>query len=344
MILQRPDIGEHEGRYPLIVQRTLMRIVLWLALALIATPGLAQTPARFSFAIVGDAPYSAFEEAVFAQMLQETNEEDLAFVVHIGDIKSSGSPCSDELYRQRKRMFQASRHPFILVPGDNDWTDCHRNTAGGYDPLERLARLRQVFYADDLSLGLSPLKLERQSDDPAAAAAFREYRENVRWVLNGVLFIGLNIPGSNDNYGRTPQMDTEHALRGRANAAWLAQGFDLARKMDYAAVFVFIQADPDFELSFLRRKSDGYAVFKKKLLAHTLAFGKPVVLVHGDSHRFRVDQPLLDPATRARVERFTRIESFGSPLVDWIKVTLDPDQPKLMSIRTGKPLNPGQQF
>jgi len=52
----------------------------------------------------------------------------------------------------------------------------------------------------------------------------------------------------------------------------------------------------------------------------------------------------LDPATRARVEQFTRIESFGSPLVDWIKVTLDPDQPKLMSIRTGKPLNPGQQF
>ncbi|MGP1679353.1 MAG: hypothetical protein ACTS6J_19635 [Burkholderiales bacterium] len=323
-----------------------MRIVLCLVLALLAGLAQAENPARFSFAIVGDAPYSTFEEAVFAQMLQETDAEDLAFVVHVGDIKSGGSPCSDELYEQRKRMFQLSRHPFILVPGDNEWTDCHRKSAGGYDPLERLARLRQVFYAGDLSLGLSTLKLERQSDDPGSAAAFREYRENVRWVVNGVLFIGLNIPGSNDNYGRTPQMDTEHALRGRANAAWLAQGFDLAQKMDYAAVFVIIQADPHFERSLRRpaNVTDGYAQFRQELLAHTLAFGKPVVLVHGDGHRFRVDQPLLDPATRARVGQFTRIESFGSPLLDWIKVTLDPGKPEFMSIRTGKPVNPESQY
>jgi hypothetical protein len=153
-----------------------------------------------------------------------------------------------------------------------------------------------------------------------------------------VLFIGLNIPGSNDNYGRTPQMDQEHAQRGRANAAWLAQGFELARKKDYATVFVVIQADPEFETSVLRLGVDAYAAFKQALFEHTLAFGKPVVLVHGDTHRFRVDQPLVDPATHARVAQFTRIESFGSPFVDWIKVTLDPARPGLMSIRTGKPV------
>lgn len=323
-----------------------MRIILWLALALIAGLAQAQTPARFSFAIVGDAPYNDFEETVFAQMLEEINQEELAFVVHVGDIKSGRSPCSDELYEQRKRMFQASRHPFILVPGDNDWTDCYRKPAGAYDPLERLDRLRQVFYADDMSLGQNQVKLERQSDDPDTAAAFRAYRENVRWMAGGLLFIGLNIPGSNDNYGRTPQMDAEHAQRGRANAAWLAQGFDMAKKNGYAAVLIFIQANPDFDLSYLRRANrvDGYAAFKKELLAHTLAFGKPVVLVHGDTHRYRVDQPLYDPATLKRVEQFTRIESFGSPFVDWIRVSLDPDKPRLFSVRTGKPLNPGQQF
>ena len=323
-----------------------MRIVLWLALSLIAGLVQAQTPARFSFAIVGDAPYNDFEETVFSQMLEEINQQDLAFVVHVGDIKRGRSPCSDELYEQRKRMFQASRHPFILVPGDNDWTDCHRKAAGAYEPLERLARLRQVFYADELSLGQRTLKLERQSDDRAADTRFREYRENVRWVVNGVLFIGLNVPGTNNNFGRTPQMDAEHEERGRANAAWLRQGFELARKNGYAAVFVCIQANPDFDLSYLRRvnRADGYAAFKKELLAHTLAFGKPVVLVHGDTHRFRVDQPLYDPATLKRVEQFTRIESFGSPFVDWISVSLDPDKPRLISVRTGKPLNPGQQY
>ena len=39
------------------------RLVLGLALALMATLGQAQAPARFSFAIVGDAPYNDFEES-----------------------------------------------------------------------------------------------------------------------------------------------------------------------------------------------------------------------------------------------------------------------------------------
>lgn len=322
------------------------RVLLWLLLTLCADWAEAQAPARFSFAIVGDAPYNRQEERRFAEMLDEINQENVAFVVHVGDIKSGSSPCSDELYQERKRMFQASRYPFILVPGDNDWTDCHRKGAGGYDPLERLSRLRQVFYADASSLGQTTLRLQRQSADPAADPRFREYRENMRWVMDGALFIGLNIPGSNNNFGRTPQMDAEHAQRGQANAAWLRQGFDLARDKGYAAVFVFIQANPDFDLSYLRRinHTDGFAAFKQELLAHTLAFGKPVVLVHGDTHHFRVDQPLIDPAALKRVERFTRIESFGSPFVDWIKVTIDHDNPKLFFVGSGWRANVRQPF
>jgi hypothetical protein len=315
----------------------MMRALVLLLLALAPGWPQAETPLRYAFAIVGDAPYDAREEGMFVQMLDEINKDNLAFVVHVGDFKSGSSPCSDELYQERKRMFQASRHPFVLVPGDNDWTDCHRGRAGGYDPLERLARLRQVFYPDESSLGQTPLKLQRQSADAATDARFRDYRENVRWVVGGVMFIGLNVPGSNNNLGRTPQMDTEHAQRSEANAAWLRQGFELAQSNGHAAVFVFIQANPDFDQSYLRRviRPDGYAALKQQLLAHTLAYGKPVVLVHGDTHHFRVDQPLFDPATRNRVDRFTRIESFGSPFVDWIKVTVDPGQPALFSITTG---------
>jgi len=321
------------------VIRLIVAFVLSLAAALAhghagaLAPG--QTGERFSFAVIGDTPYHFSEEWRFAEMLKDINKEDLAFVVHVGDFKSGDSPCSDELFAQRLQQFQSVRHPFIFVPGDNEWTDCHRS---GADPLERLAKLREMFYPNDDSLGERKLKLERQSADPR----FAEYRENVRWSIGSALFIGLNIPGSNNNLGRTPQMDAEYARRGLANADWLARGFDLAKKNGHAAVFVAIQANPRFERASRRsaNAADGYAQFRQELLAHALAFGKPVILVHGDTHRYRVDQPLVDPATQKPVERFTRIESFGSPYVDWIRVSVDPADAKLLSIKTGREINP----
>jgi hypothetical protein len=312
-----------------------IRLILAIALALCAVLAQAQTGARFSFAIIGDTPYYHGEEWIFADMLKDISREDLAFVVHIGDFKSGTSPCSDELFAKRLQQFQSVRHPFIFVPGDNEWTDCHRS---GADPLERLAKLRELFYPDDDSLGERKLRLERQSADPR----FAEFRENARWRIGPALFIGLNIPGSNNNLGRTPQMDAEYARRSTANAAWLAEGFDLAKKHGHAAVFVAIQANPRFETASRRRASaaDGYAQFRQELLAHTLGFGKPVILIHGDTHRYRVDRPLVDPATQKPVEHFTRIESFGSPDVDWIRVSVDPADPKLLAIKAGREINP----
>jgi hypothetical protein len=296
--------------------------------------GQGRSAARFSFALIGDTPYYSGEEWMFAEMLKDIDGEDIAFVVHIGDFKSGRSPCSDELFARRLQQFNSVRHPFIFVPGDNEWTDCHRS---GADPLERLGKLREMFYRDDDSLGQSKLKLERQSADPR----FAEYRENVRWTMGPALFIGLNLPGSNNNLGRTPQMDAEYARRSAANAAWLAQGFDLAKKRGNAAVFIAIQANPHFERAS-ERPADGYAQFRQELLAHTLAFGKQVILLHGDTHRYRFDHPLVDPATQRQVPNFTRIESFGSPYVDWIRISVDPADPQLLAIKTGKEIHLAQ--
>ena len=314
-----------------------MRLILALVLALAASLAQAQVSARFTFAVIGDTPSSFGEEWMFADMLKDIDREDLAFVVHIGDFKSSNSPCSDELFAKRLQQFQSVQHPFIFVPGDNEWTDCHRS---GADPLERLAKLREMFYPGDDSLGQRKLKLERQSAD----SRFTEYRENVRWTIGPALFIGLNIPGSNNNLGRTPQMDAEYVRRSAANAAWMAQGFELAKKNGHAAVFIAIQADPYFELPWWRpaKAADGYAAFRQELLAHTLAFAQPVILIHGDTHWYRVDHPLVDPATQKPLEHFTRIESFGSPWVDWIRVSVDPADPKLLAIKTGKEINPAR--
>ena len=122
-----------------------------------------------------------------------------------------------------------------------------------------------------------------------------------------------------------------------ANAAWLDEASQLEKKDGDAAVFIVTQADPYFERASGRSASatDGYAQFRQELLAHTLAFGKPVILIHGDTHRYRVDHPLIDPATHKPVENFTRIESFGSPFVDWINVSVDPAGRKLLAINSG---------
>ena len=51
--------------------------------------------------------------------------------------------------------------------------------------------------------------------------------------------------------------------------------------------------------------------------------------MHGDSHYFRVDKPLLDASGR-RLENFTRIETFGDNQANgtndtqWLKVLVDP--------------------
>ena len=60
------------------------------------------------------------------------------------------------------------------------------------------------------------------------------------------------------------------------------------------------------------------------------AFGKPVMLTHGDSHYFRIDKPLT--VDGKRVHTFTRVESFGDADVHWLKVTVRPQSPQVFHV------------
>lgn len=301
------------------------RLLSFCALSVLAG-ALAAQPV--SFGLFGDTPYSHWEREQLPDLLAEMGREPLAFVVHDGDIKSGSSECSDAVLRDMLGVFQRSQHPLVFVPGDNEWTDCHRKNNGGYDPLERLAKLRKLFFAGDTALGQRPLKLERQSRDPAFAA----YRENVRWEAGGALFVGLNVTGSNNNYhgpaysgGPVP----EFIERNAANRAWLAQAFALARSRKLAGVLIVIQANPEFEAAAAGHAKPGYRDFIDQLRSETQAFAGQVVLVHGDSHHQQINQPLLDAEARAVVPNFTRVETYGSPFMGWIKGTVDAADPKV---------------
>ena len=282
----------------------------------------------FAFALIGDMPYGAEGDAKFPNVLADINaDRGLSFVVHDGDFKNGSSLCSDEVFYNRLDLFNQFRRPLVFVPGDNEWTDCHRANNGAYDPLERLAFLRSVFFPGNRSLGRQTMKLQRQSAGPDYPA----YRENVRWSMHGALFVGLHVVGSNNNLGRTPEADAEYAERNAANLAWLQESFARARSNRSRAVMIVIQANPNFELPASAPQRSGFNDFLAALEAETLAFGKPVVLVHGDSHYFRIDKPMLGTRSQRRVEHFTRVETFGENDNHWLRVTADPRNPNVFT-------------
>ena len=287
----------------------------------------------FEFALIGDAPYTAAQRDKVNVLIQEMNRERLAFVVHDGDFKSGSTLCDDATFNDRLQIFQTSAHPFVYVPGDNEWTDCHRANNGGYDPLERLTKLQEIFFAGDRSLGRRTLKLARQSDEPRYAL----YRENARWTYGDVVFVGLNVPGSNNNLGRTPAMDAEYRDRNAANLVWMQEAFDFARQQEAKGIMLVIQANPGFELAPTHGNRTGYNDFLAALQSETLAFGRPVVLVHGDSHYFRIDKPMVDAVSQSRVDNFTRVETFGSPDVQWVRVKVDVNNSNVFVFEVGRP-------
>lgn len=284
--------------------------------------------AALSFALLGDTPYSHFEREVLPDMLAEMAAEDAAFAIHVGDIKGGRESCDDALLEQRRRLFDGAPLALVLTPGDNEWTDCDRARAGGFDPLERLARLREVFFADAESLGARRIALERQS----ASAHTRAYPENARWMAGGVLFVTVHVVGSRNNYRREPGARNEWRRRDAANRAWLAQSFALAQRRELAGVVVAMHANP-----WLGRARDGrphpaYAPLLAALEREVASFPGEVLLVHGDTHRHRIDQPYA--VFGAASQRFSRVEVYGSPFLGWVKVSVVPGAARLFRVES----------
>lgn len=52
------------------------------------------------------------------------------------------------------------------------------------------------------------------------------------------------------------------------------------------------------------------------------------MLVHGDSHYFKIDKPLSGPKGGV-VANFTRVETFGARNTHWVSATIDKNNPNL---------------
>jgi hypothetical protein len=146
-------------------------------------------------------------------------------------------------------------------------------------------------------------------------------------------------------------MDAEYAERDAANLAWMREGFELASRRGSRAVMIIAQADPYFQNTWpdymqeryalwaiglkppSTRRKTGYDSFIAALEKETLAFGRPVVYVHGDTHIFRIDKPLVGRQSQRIIENFTRVATFGHPDTHWIRATIDPSDPNVFRFR-----------
>lgn len=294
-------------------------------LAAACTPPAADPPPEgtFAFGVYGDGPYYFWEDARHRRLLADAAASDIDWLVHVGDIL--WVPCSDDAFRQRRALLDAVEVAVVYTPGDNDWTDCRREIAGGHNPLERLGALRRIFFADpNRSLGGRPMPLLSQ----AATPDYPDFPENARWSRGGFVFATVHIVGSANAMqpfpGRTGAHDAEVVRRTDAALAWLEEAFAIARADSAKGVVIIAHGNVALESGGVWEDSDiqPYQHFVSALEAHVAAFPGPVLFIHGDSHDQRVDQPLRD-STGVVHPNFTRLEAFGSPDIGWVRVVVD---------------------
>ena len=332
------------------------------------TAGPPPTGEAFQIGLVGDTGYREEQYSIFDRVVQQMNSFPLAFAVHDGDFKDPlRQSCNDALYAQVKASFNKSAAPFVYTPGDNEWMDCDKIVNSPMDRLERLNKLREVFFAQDQSLGEHPMPLTTQRQDG--------YPENARWIKEGVVFATINAPGPNDDIdycgpaGANPcQVGYESGPRRVANKAWLTETFEIAKETNAPAVMIIWQVDPwqpSTATSPHNRRIWDYLMGcddqsipdcrEPGLHQMAKAFGKPVVLVHGDSHIPRIDKggwpqgpnaPDVMVGAFDDLPNFTRVETYaGGQAIsagttippqpkNWVRVTVDPKDPKVFTFAT----------
>ena len=313
-----------------------------MVVAYAAAGGRASAPSKetYALAVIGDTPYGAAKLKEFPDLVALVNtDSSVDVVVHLGDIKAgTHSPCTDEYNATIRGLFDTFAQPVVYTPGDNEWTDCHADIKdnGLYTPTERLQAVRKAFFpVPGQTLGRRKVQLQTQASDSANSG----YVENTMWVASGVVFAALNIPGSDNdlepwgtklpaNAGAYPSQSAERAARARANRAWIARAFKTAEAQDAAGVVLMFQAD----MWDKKEELSGYDALVIQIGTLAAAFKKPVLLLEGDSHYYRVDHPyavtsplhFVHPET-PKAEKVTRLVVNGDQnRTEYVRVTIHP--------------------
>lgn len=299
------------------------RVMRWgFACALSVQAGAAMPQfSQYSFAVISQAP-NASDDLALRTAIAQTDDDNLAFVVASG-FKSNTEPCSDELYNDRKSLLDEAKNGLIVSLTANDWTEC-KNSYGGAAAIERLSRLRELFFVDDFSLGASKIPLVRQSTMPK----FRSYVENARWEIDDVLFATLNLPATNNHYRTEAGRNSEFEDRLIANRDWLQRTFALATNRKMAGIVLFCDGNP-LAIPNSRRlfdasgKRNGFAEVHKQIIALASRFAGKLLVIHN----------AVGPASNAASGIAWRANMGDLALgLGWRKVNINPASTRLFTL------------
>ncbi|MES2759694.1 MAG: hypothetical protein V4693_20170 [Pseudomonadota bacterium] len=247
--------------------------------ALLAEP---KDPDRHQFGVIGHSFHNGGDEARLKRAIADESESALAFVVVTG-IKGASEPCSDKLYERRREMFDDAKRPMIVAPAASDWSEC-KNSAGRSTAIERLNRLRELFFSEPTSLGVRKLPVTRLS----ASAKFRSYAENAHWEVGDVLYATVNLPANNNHFRPEAGRNSEYEDRMVANRFWLNRLFAMARREKREAIVLFSEGDvkalepPRGLRALLGRsssKQDGFDEPRRQIATLAQKFNGKVLLI-----------------------------------------------------------------
>lgn len=310
-----------------------------------------------TIAVIGDWPYNK-NLLDNAHLLTDSVNADatVSQLIHVGDIHAGSMPCtsadilppipeSNPGYNQKVYFqFQQFNKPVIYTPGDNEWADCHKSKQlKSGDPLKELASLRSLFFAKPgFTLGKEKQVMSQAQYFDPAYPTDAKFVENVMWKQGKVVFVTLNIPGSNNDtlpwtgsFDNPTAQNQEVAERTSADIRWLEAAFDMAKEMHARAVVISTQADMWDPEAVTAGELTDYTPIVQKLADLVQDFGRPVLLLNGDSHVYGSDQPLANPNSATgvihhtqAVPNLTRITVQGSTTApsEWLRLTIDPSK------------------
>ena len=253
-----------------------------------------------TFYAMGDVPYAPAEDALLPQQIADL-PDDGEFVIHVGDIKSGRTLCSEAVYIKVSDMLSKSQTPVFIIPGDNEWNDCLIPTQAWEFWNKYFMRLDQRWH--------HRLPVFRQI----------EHEENFSFVKGDVLFVGANIVGG---LVRDP---SEWTQRHSDDLDWISG--NLRRfGADVTSLVVFGHAKP------AKVHNDFFDPFSKV----ADEFKKPILYLHGDGHKWIHDRPFA-AKNILRVE----VDQGGIAPPLKVTVTKDPNTPFQFDRRNGKsPVEP----
>jgi len=214
-----------------------------------------------AFTVIGDVPYNTEQRDGLIALIEKHNTiAKSEFVVHVGDIKQGADPCDEAVYEDVNNLLKEFTKPTFMLLGDNEYNDCD-------DPVSALQFWNQYFlnFHQNWTFNQTITYQENRS-------------ENFAWVQDKVMFLGLNLVGSDVH----DQDEWDTRLGDNGN---FLRDFVSANGSNSEALVIFGHAN------MVELGPDKFKPFTDVLRSVAIEFNKPMLYMQGDGHFWFMNRP-----------------------------------------------------